>query len=55
MLSGLFARLRSLIRAVRQGPAVESEMSEEFRHHMELRAADLVRSGLTSAEALRRA
>lgn len=55
MLSGLSARLRSLSRSIRRRADVESEMTEEFRSHMELRAADLVRSGLSPADATRQA
>ena len=49
------ARLRSLWRSIRGYSAIDAEMSDEFRHHLELRAQDLVRDGLTSAEARRRA
>jgi predicted permease len=49
------ARLRSLWRSLRGYSAIDAEMSEEFRHHLELRAADLIREGLPSAEAHRRA
>ena len=55
MLSGLIARTRSLWRGVRQRVDVESDMNDEFRLHLELRAADLVRSGLTPAQAERQA
>jgi putative ABC transport system permease protein len=54
MIPGLIARLRSLWRGLRRRSDVESEMTEEFRLHVELRAADLVRSGLSPAEAARR-
>ena len=49
------ARLRSLLRGVRRSDALDDDMEAEFRLHMELRAEDLVRSGLTPAEAARRA
>jgi predicted permease len=55
MLSGIIARARSLWRGVRGYSSIDAEMSEEFRLHLELRAADLVRSGLTPAAAIRRA
>ena len=55
MLSTLLARVKSLAHAIRRRRRVESEMSEEFRSHIELRAADLVRWGLTPGEALRQA
>ena len=55
MIAGLVARGRSLWRGLRRGPALQAEMDEEFRLHLELRAADLVRAGLAPAEAARRA
>ena len=55
MFSEIIARARSLWRGVRRTEAVNAEMNEEFRLHMELRAADLVRSGMSSAEAARQA
>src|ERR671914_870802 len=55
MFSEIIARARSLWRGVRRTEAVNAEMNEEFRLHMELRAADLVRSVMSSAEAARQA
>src|SRR5688500_13612221 len=55
MLSGLIARLRSLARGFRHRATIESEMSDEFRLHLELRAHDLIKSGLSSGDAMRRA
>jgi putative ABC transport system permease protein len=55
MLSESIARARSLWRGVRRRGDVEAEMTEEFRLHQELRAADLVRAGLAPAEAARQA
>jgi predicted permease len=55
MLSGLTARVRSLWNAIRRRADVEAEMAAEFRTHMELRTSDLVRWGLTPAEAARQA
>ena len=55
MVAGLVARVRSLWRGIRGHAAIESEMDAEFRHHIELRAADLVRAGVPVAEATRRA
>src|SRR3954467_6089790 len=49
------ARLRSLLRGVRRSTAIDDDMEAEFRLHMEMRAEELVRSGLTPAEAVRRA
>jgi putative ABC transport system permease protein len=53
--SALVARLRSLWRGLRRRAEVEAEMSAEFRQHLELRTEDLVRRGLTPAEAARQA
>ena len=53
--AGLVARARSLWRGVRGGGVLPAEMEEEFRHHIELRAADLVREGLDPVAARRRA
>jgi putative ABC transport system permease protein len=52
---GFIARARSLWRGIRRTQDVDAEMNEEFRLHMELRAADLVRAGVPPAEAERRA
>ena len=54
-MSGIVSRARSLWRGVRRRRAIESDMNDEFRLHQELRAADLVRSGLSPAQAARRA
>ena len=50
-MRGLSARVRSLWRGIRRGADVESEMAEEFRLHVELRTADLVRGGLSPEQA----
>lgn len=55
MIRGLPARVRSFWRGVRNPSDVAAEMSEEFRHHLELRIADLVRRGLSPADAARHA
>jgi putative ABC transport system permease protein len=55
MVSELIARVRSLWRGVVRTRQVDGDLTEEFRHHMELRAADLVRAGMTPAEAARKA
>src|SRR5262245_51120577 len=55
MMAGLTARLRSLWRGIRKRSAVEAEMSEEFRAHVEMRAEALQHSGLSRAAALRQA
>ena len=54
-LSGLCARIRSLWRGLRYRGDVEAEMTAEFRHHLELRTEDLIRSGLAPEEATRQA
>lgn len=51
----LLARIRSLYRGLSHRGDIESEMREEFRHHIELRTAALVREGLAPDEAARRA
>jgi predicted permease len=53
MTSGLIARVRSLVRGIRNDP--DGDMQAEFAHHMELRARDLVRSGLSPEDARRQA
>ncbi len=55
MLAELLARGRSLWRGGVRTRDVNAELDEEFRLHMELRAADLVRAGMTPAEATRTA
>jgi len=54
MLS-LLARIRSLLRGIRRGDALNDDMEAEFRLHIDLRAEELVRAGLTPAEAARQA
>src|SRR5688572_15286069 len=54
-LAGLEARIRSLWRGVRHGDSVEAEMTEEFRHHLDLRTRDLIRTGLSPKQATRQA
>ena len=55
MISGIVARARSLWRGVRRRSDLESDMDEEFRAHIELRASDLVRSGMAPDAAQRQA
>jgi hypothetical protein len=50
MLSDLLFRLRSLLRR----DAVENELDEELRFHLEQQVDKHVRAGLTRDEALRR-
>jgi putative ABC transport system permease protein len=50
---GLIARVRSLVRGIRNDP--DADMQAEFAHHMELRARDLVRLGLSPEDATRQA
>jgi len=51
----LWSRLRSWVQVVLGRSRMESEMDAELRFHMETYAADLVRSGVAPAEAMRRA
>ncbi len=55
MVSELMARVRSFWRGVVRTRQVDADLNEEFRQHIELRAADLVRAGMTPAEAARKA
>ena len=55
MFSGIVARTRSMWRGVRQRRDVELDMNDEFRLHVELRSADLVRAGLPPEQAKRQA
>jgi len=50
-----WSRLRSWLRATGHRARMESEMDAELRFHIEALAADLVRSGVSRQEALRRA
>jgi putative ABC transport system permease protein len=51
----MVARIRSLWRAVTRRSSFEREMDEELRFHLDQRTDDLVRGGLTRAQAERRA
>jgi putative ABC transport system permease protein len=51
----MFARVRSLWRALFHRAQFERELDEEMRSHIESRADDLAQSGLPPKEALRRA
>jgi putative ABC transport system permease protein len=51
----MFARLRSFWQSLRHRAQFENELDEEMRSHIEARADDLVRSGLSRDEATRRA
>ncbi len=48
-------RLRRRLRALSRGEALDAELDEEIRVHVELEAEELVRSGLIPEEARRRA
>src|SRR5262245_30436262 len=51
-----WARVRSWCRGIFQRSALERDLSDEMRFHLERRAADLAsRDGLSQGEALRRA
>src|SRR5687768_9146056 len=54
-VSGLLTRLRSVWRGLRGRAEVEAGVSEEFNHHLELRAEDLIRGGVAPREAARQA
>ena len=51
MLQDLLFRLRTLVRH----PAVENELDAELRFHLERQTAKYVKSGMSEAEAARRA
>jgi predicted permease len=51
----MFARLRSLVRALTARRAFEADLTEELRSHIEQYTEDLVRAGESPEEALRRA
>jgi putative ABC transport system permease protein len=55
MFAELVARVRSLWSGVVRTRQVDADLTEEFRLHIELRAADLVRAGMTPADAARKA
>ncbi len=55
MIGRICAGLRSLFSGLRRSSRLDAEMKEEFTLHIELRAADLARSGLNHMEALRQA
>ena len=54
-ISGAAARVRSYVRGWRRAGAVEADMDEEFRLHLDLRTRDLMATGLSHDEAARRA
>ncbi len=51
----MFARIRSLWQSMRHRSQLERDLDDEMRFHLEARADDLVRTGLSRPEALRRA
>src|SRR5215212_5237845 len=55
MISTIVARARSLWTGATRREALDEEIRAEFEHHIELRAADLVKSGVALDEAARRA
>jgi putative ABC transport system permease protein len=55
MFAELVASVRSLWSGVVRTRQVDADLTEEFRLHIELRAADLVRAGMTPADAARKA
>ena len=55
MFAPLIARIRSVWTGVVRSRRVDADLHEEFRTHMELRAADLVRAGMSPVDAARKA
>jgi len=55
MIADLMARVRSLWRGVVRTHQVDADLNEEFRLHIDLRASDLVRAGMSPADAARKA
>jgi predicted permease len=51
----MFSRLRSLLHGLFGRSALESDIADEIRFHLETRTQDLIRSGLSEDEARRRA
>ena len=51
----LWSRLRTWSQAILHRSRMESEMDSELRFHIEARAEDLMRGGMTREEAMRRA
>jgi putative ABC transport system permease protein len=49
----LLAGVRSFLRGLRSGRSLDADMEEEFRHHVELRTADLMAAGHPAGEAAR--
>jgi predicted permease len=54
-MRGMLARGRSLWNGIARGRTIDAEMQEEFRLHIDLRAADLVKSGMPREAAERQA
>ena len=54
-MRALLARARSVWDGIVRGRQVDAEIEEEFRVHIDMRAADLVKSGMTRADAERQA
>ncbi len=50
-----FVRLRTWLHSILHRRQLEADMADELRFHIETRADDLERNGLTRPEALRRA
>lgn len=55
MIRASFGRVRSLWRDFRHRSRLDADIREEFQLHIELRTEDLIRDGLSPAEAKRRA
>ena len=55
MIASSIARVRSVLRGIARTHDLDAEMREEFQHHIELRASQLMREGFSAAAAERRA
>ena len=54
-MKAIFARMRSWLSSVSRRGRLETDMEEEIRFHLEARAADLMRQGVNSRQAMRQA
>ena len=55
MIVRWLSRVRSLWRGIARTHALDAEIREEFQHHIDMRAADLVRAGHSRTDAERMA
>jgi hypothetical protein len=52
-VKAMFVRMQSWLRSVTRRERLETEMEEEIRFHLEARAEDLTRQGVSSRQARR--